>query len=149
MTNLMQRIPFVRVLSRCALFRDDDRSRGFWMRSPQGASGDMPAIRIDYLSANEHGYTVRAEIPGARKEDVRVRVDGNRVSITAEVKRDQEEKSGDKILCSQSFRGSSYRSFTLDTNVDEDKAEARYDNGVLELTLPARLGRAGRELRVK
>ncbi len=149
MANLIQRIPFLRMLSRFALFHDDDRFRGFWVSPAEQATEVTPEIRIDYLSVNEKGYTVRAEIPGVKKEDVRVQVDGKRVSISAELRRDRQEKSGDKIICAECFRGSSYRSFTLDDDVDEEKAEARYADGVLELSLPRKSGSAGRQLQVK
>ncbi len=149
MINRIRRIPFLSVLSRFALFRDDDWFKGLWMRPVRREMKDAPEIRIDYLSVNDEGYTVRAEIPGAKKENVKVRVDGNRISISAEVKLDIEEGNGDKIICSECFRGSSYRSFTLDGDVDEDKAEAKYDNGVLELILPRKNAGVARELRVK
>lgn len=149
MANLTRRIPFFSMLSRFSLYHDDDRFRGFWMRAAPHATEAIPEIRIDHLSVNDDGYTIRAEISGAKKEDVRVQVDGKRVSISAEVRRDREERSGDKIMCAECFRGSSYRSFTLDDDVDEEKAEARYDNGVLELTLPRKSCAAGRQLQIK
>lgn len=154
MANLIQRNPLVNRLSSLDPFHDDDWLKGFWMRPfPRGMpfSGEMgeaPEIRID-LSESDTEYIVRAEIPGATKEDVKVQVDGNRVSISAEVKRDKEEKKGDKTLYSECFRGSSYRSFTLDSDVDETRAEAKYENGVLELTLPKKQGRAARQVQVK
>jgi len=108
---------------------------------PQG-----PEIRID-LSESDQAYTVRAEIPGARKEDVKVHLEGNRVSISAESQRSTEDKKDARGICSECFRGSSHRSFTLERDVDDTRAEARYENGVLELTLPKKAGGSARNSR--
>ena len=148
MGNLIQRNPLFSRISRFDPFFDDDWLKGFGMRPFPRAMEEVPEIRID-LTEGDKSYTVRAEIPGAKKEDVKVQVEGNRVSISAEVRREKEEKKGDKVICSECYRGSSYRSFTLDSEVDEDKAEAKYDNGVLVLTLPKKNGKAARQLQVK
>jgi HSP20 family protein len=92
---------------------------------------------------------VRAEIPGARKEDIKVQVDGNRVTISAETKRDKEEKKGDKVIYRECYEGSSYRSFFLDSDVDEAGADAKYENGMLELTLPKKKGSSAKQVQVK
>lgn len=154
MANLIHRTPLMNRLSRFDPFHDDDWLKNFWMRPfPRamlpfpGEFQEMPEIRID-LSENDKAYTVRAEIPGAKKEDIKIQLEGNRVSISAEIRRNREEKQGDKVICSECFQGSSSRSFTLDNDVDESKAEAKYENGVLELTLPKKAGGATRELKV-
>jgi HSP20 family protein len=148
MANIMQRTPFFSRLSRFDPFRDDDWVKDFWMRPFPRVVDGVPEIRID-LSEDDKNYTVRAEIPGAKKEDIKVQVDGNRVTISAETRRDKEEKNGEKVIYRECYEGSSYRSFTLDSNVDEAKAEARYENGILELTLPKKAGTAARHLQVK
>lgn len=148
MANLIQHSPLFNRLSRFDPFHDEDWLKGFWMRPFPRMMEEAPEIRID-LSESDKNYYVRAEIPGAKREDVKVQVDANRVSISAEVKRDTEQKKGEKVICSECFRGSSYRSFTLDSDVDQDKAEAKYENGILELTLPKKSGGAARELPVK
>lgn len=96
-----------------------------------------PQIRID-VSEADGAYAVKAEIPGVRKEDLDVRIDGNQVTISAEVKNDREEKSGARVLRSECKYGFASRSFTLAENVDETKADAKYKDGVLQLTLPKR-----------
>jgi HSP20 family protein len=98
-----------------------------------------PAMRID-LAENDATYTVKAEIPGVKKEDITVSIDGDVVSITAEVKREKEEKEGEKVLRSERYYGSVAREFTLPTVVDMEKANATYDGGVLTLTLPKAAG---------
>jgi HSP20 family protein len=99
-------------------------------------------ITID-VSESDGAYMVKAEIPGVKKEDIGVSIDGNQVSITAEVKKEHEEKKGEKVLRSERYYGSMFRSFTLPTDVDQAKADAKYNNGILELTLPKKAGGGG------
>ncbi|MBU1361640.1 MAG: Hsp20 family protein [Gammaproteobacteria bacterium] len=99
----------------------------------------MPAdIRLD-VSENDKEYVVSAEIPGARKDDIRVSIDGNYVSITAEIKKDEEEKHG-RTLLKETYRGSMSRGFTLGSEVDQANVVAKLEDGVLRLTLPKRQG---------
>ncbi len=104
-------------------------------------------IRVD-LKENDKAYTVHAEIPGVKKEDIDVTIDGNVVSIRAEVKREKEEK-GEKMLRSERYFGAISRSFTLASDVDEKTATAKYADGVLELTLPKKAGGVSRRLQIK
>ncbi|MDP1788305.1 Hsp20/alpha crystallin family protein, partial [Nitrosomonas sp.] len=94
-------------------------------------------------------YTIRAEIPGVNKEDIKVQVDGNRVSINAETKKEKEEKEGERVICRECYQGSSYRSFTLDSDVDEANSSAKYENGVLELILPKKNGKTFKQIEIK
>ena len=109
---------------------------------------DEPQIRID-VTEDPKAYHVKAEIPGVRKEDIKVSVDGNGVSIAAEVKREQEEKKGETVLRSERYYGRQSRSFSLASDIDRDGAEAKYDNGVLDLVLPKKAGSPVKELAVK
>lgn len=106
-----------------------------------------PQIRVDVTEA-DGSYAVKAEIPGVRKEDIDVRVDGNRVTITAEVKEDKEEKSGSRVLRSERRYGFASRSFALADNVDETKVDAKYKDGVLQLTLPKRTQAAQKRIAI-
>ena len=101
------------------------------------------------VKEDEKAFIVHAEVPGVKKEDIHVSVDGNQVSITAEVKREKEERQGEKVLRSERYYGKVYRSFTLGQEVDQDGASARYENGVLELTLPKKAASAQRRLTVQ
>ena len=92
-------------------------------------------IKLD-LSEDDKNYIVRAEIPGVKKEDIKVDVDGNRVSISAEIKSFKEEKKNERVIHSERYEGKAFRSFTLDTAVNECAAQASYKDGLLELTLP-------------
>ncbi|EJL80413.1 molecular chaperone (small heat shock protein) [Variovorax sp. CF313] len=98
---------------------------------------ELPAdIRVD-VTENDKEYLVTAEIPGAKKEDVRVSVDGSYVSISAEIKKDEEKKQGRSIV-RETYHGSVSRGFSLASEVDDKNAVAKLEDGVLRLTLPKR-----------
>lgn len=113
---------------------------------------DLPAepeIKMD-VAEDDKAYHVKAEVPGVKKEDIHVSVQGNQVSITAEVKKEKEERKGETVLRSERYYGMQSRSFTLMHDVDQDKAEAKYQDGVLDLTLPKKVnGGAVKQLAVK
>ena len=96
-------------------------------------------VKLD-VSEDDQNYVVHADLPGVKKEDIRVSVDGNQVSISAEIKREKEDKKDKNIIHSERYEGKMFRSFTLDSKVDEAKAEAKFTDGVLELTLPKQAG---------
>lgn len=101
-------------------------------------------IRID-ITENDKEFLVTADLPGARKEDVRVSLDGSYVAISAEVKKDEEKKEGRAVIM-EICRGAMSRAFNLGSEVDEKAATAKMENGVLRLTLPKRSGEAGSRL---
>ncbi len=92
-------------------------------------------IRMD-VSEQENSYVVHAEMPGVKKEDIKIEIDGNEVSISAEAKNDKEVKEGERVIRSERYYGKISRSFTLANEVDENAASAKFENGVLELALP-------------
>lgn len=92
-------------------------------------------IKLD-IAENPEAYVVKAEIPGVKKEDIEVQVDHNMVSISAHVSRESEQKQGDKILRQERYYGAMSRQFSLAHDVDETRTVAKYDAGVLQLTLP-------------
>jgi HSP20 family protein len=79
---------------------------------------------------------VSAELPGVRKEDIHVAIDGAQVTIEAEVKREKEASKDERTLHSERVYGKVVRSFTLPQDLDDAKAQASFKDGVLELTLP-------------
>ncbi|MES2262231.1 MAG: Hsp20 family protein [Pseudomonadota bacterium] len=123
----------------------EDFFREFGLRRALREFEGQPLIRAD-VAENEQAYTVKAELPGMKKEDIKVDIDGKRVSIMAEIKRESEQKQGSTVLRSERYVGQQYRSFTLEQEIDDTKAEARYQDGVLELTLPKRPNHGGRKL---
>jgi HSP20 family protein len=125
----------------------DELFRNFFR--PARADRSTPvSIRID-VAENDKGYTVKAEIPGVKKEDIHVAIEGNQVTIAAEVKRESEQKEGERVLRTERYTGSVYRSFALPSDLDEEQSEAKYENGVLELSLAKKPAVAGRKLTVQ
>ncbi len=104
-------------------------------------------MRVD-VSEDDKNFAIKAEIPGVKKEDIHVTIDGNRVSISAEARKESEEKEGAKVIRSERYYGKVYRSMTLDSDVEQNTAEAKYADGVLTLTLPKKPGGATRQLTV-
>jgi HSP20 family protein len=129
MTNLTRYDPFGDL---------DDMFKGFMLR-PVRMEQRVPQIKMD-VKENDAAYVVRADIPGVQKEDINVDIDGNVVSISAEVKEEKEEKEGERVIRSERYYGSMSRSFSLAQDVDEKTANAKYADGVLELTLPKKPG---------
>jgi len=117
----------------------DDFFKGFWVRPMRLDVESMPQLQIKLdVKKSDGAYTVAAELPGVKKEDIQVNVDGNVVSISAEVKKESEEKKGEQVLRSERYYGKVERSFALDAEIDESKVDAKYENGVLKLTLPTK-----------
>ncbi len=126
----------------------DDLFRGFF-KPVRTAAPSPVSIRMD-VSETDKGYVVQAEIPGVRKEDIQVTIEGNQVTISAEVKRETEPKEGEqRRLRAERYYGSVYRSFTLPVDLDETASAARFENGVLELTLSKKAALAGRKLTIQ
>jgi HSP20 family protein len=92
-------------------------------------------IKID-VKNNEKSFTVHAEMPGLNKDDIHVTIDGNLVTIQAEVKQYDADTDEGKVVHSERYYGSAQRSFTLPAAVSETKATAKYENGILTLSLP-------------
>jgi HSP20 family protein len=117
--------------------------------APRGAGREVqePTMAVE-VTENDQAYTVRAEIPGAKKEDIKVDLRGNRVSISAEIKREAQQKEGDRVLRSELFYGQVQRTLVLDQEIDESKAEAKYNDGMLELILPKKASGGGSKLQV-
>ncbi len=106
-------------------------------------------MRVD-ISETEQAYQVQAEIPGVSKDDIKVSIDGNRFSISAERKNERETRdAGGKLVRSEREYGQQYRSFVLQQEVDDAGAQARYENGVLLLDLPKKAGTGGRQLEIR
>lgn len=112
----------------------EDLFRNFSLRPlMRDMESTLSEMRMD-VQEDDAGYRVSLDVPGARKEDIEVSVDGSRVTVQAEVKR--EEKREGKDLHVERYTGRTYRSFTLPQEIDREKCDAHYENGVLTLTLP-------------
>ena len=128
----------------------DELFRGFFrpVRADKTGTAAPAPVRID-VSETDKAYTVRAEIPGVNKDEIHVAIEGNQVTISAEVKRESEAKEGERVLRNERYFGSVYRSFTLPADLDETASEAKYENGVLALTLAKKPAVAGRKLTIQ
>lgn len=114
----------------------DDFFRGFFVRPVgYGLPAETPEMKVD-VKEQERAYVVHAEMPGIRKEDIHVTIEGGTVSISAERKETKEAKEGERVLRSERYFGKVARSFQLDQDIDDAAATAKFSDGVLELTLP-------------
>ena len=127
------------------LFRD--ASPGFFVRPLHGDA--LPErIRLD-VKESDKAYTVLAELPGVAKDDIHVDIDGGLVTLRAEVKQQDSQGSDEKSLRTERYYGAVARSFQLAADIDNEKSKAKYENGVLTLTLPKKLALAGQRLNVE
>ena len=128
----------------------DDLFRGFFVRPVDfnGTQQQPPSIKMDVKEQGDN-YLVHAELPGVKKEDIHVVVDGNQVSISAEVKQEKEVKEGERVLRSERYFGKVSRSFQLGQEIDDSKAAAKFNEGVLELTLPKRTASPNKRLAIE
>jgi HSP20 family protein len=127
----------------------DDFFRGFFVRPVDfGSPVDAPTIKLD-VKEQDKAFVVHAEMPGIRKEDIHVSVDGAVVSISAERKQEKEVKEGEHVLRSERYFGKVSRSFQLGQDVDDSKAVAKFTDGVLELTLPKKAAAQSRRLTIE
>ena len=106
-------------------------------------------IKLDVSEANGM-YKVRADIPGVKKDDINVRIDGNIIHIDAQAKKEKETKGdGGKVLCSERWEGAVSRTFSVAQDVDEAKVTAKYEDGVLTLELPKKAGTASKSIKIQ
>ena len=137
MSNLIRRDPL------------DDLFRGFFVRPVDfGSDADAPAVRID-VKDQEKGYLVHAEIPGVKKEDIHVAVDGAVVTLTAERREEKDVKEGERVLRMERYFGKVSRSFQLAQEIDEAQVTAKYTDGVLELVLPKKAATQARRITIQ
>jgi HSP20 family protein len=142
MSNLTRYDPFNELV--------DDLFKGFFVR-PMGyepREAAAPRIKVDVAESNG-AYQVTAEIPGVKKEDIKVSVDGAQVTLEAEVKREREAREDERVLHVERVYGKATRSFSLPQELDESKVEAKYRDGVLELTLPKKAAAARKQIAIQ
>ena len=140
MTNLVTYDPFTDTGM-------DELFRGFFAPVRLEGARSPVTIKMDVTETGD-GYMIHAEMPGVKKEDINVEIEGNQVTITAEAKREWEKKEGDKVLRSERYFGNVYRSFTLPVELNEALSEAKFHEGVLELKLVRKAPLGGKKLPV-
>lgn len=147
MTNL-QRFDPLGEMTRLEPFRNIEEFFNDFRLAPSWRSRDVePRIRVD-VAETDQAYTLKAEIPGVNKEDIKVAVEGNHVSLSAEVRQEKEEKTENRLR-SERYVGVQTRSFFLPQDIDDANAQATYKDGVLELILPKKPGSARKQLQIQ
>jgi HSP20 family protein len=141
----MTRLHVVDPFARNAL---DEIVRGLFAPVRADRADAALPIKLDVTEA-DNGYVIHADIPGVKKEEIQVTIEGNQVTIAADVKRVADAKDGERVLRSERHVGAVFRSFVLPVELDESASEARYEHGVLELKLAKKAPEAGRKLTVQ
>ncbi|HZV61985.1 MAG TPA: Hsp20 family protein [Methylophilaceae bacterium] len=143
MANLTRFDPF----SASPLDPFEDVLNGFFRPVSLLRENSHPQIKMD-VRENQNSYIVHAEIPGVNKEDIHVTIDGSQVSLSAENRRENETKEGERALRSERHYGKLSRTFVLENEIDETQSEAHYKNGVLELVLPKKAQNSAKKLTI-
>lgn len=125
----------------------EDVLNGFFRPLSLVRENGQPQIKMD-VQENQNSYIVHAEIPGVNKEDIHVTIDGSQVSLSAEIRRENETKEGERALRSERYYGKLSRTFVLENEIDETQSEAHYKNGVLELVLPKKTQTSAKKLTI-
>jgi len=134
-------------ISRMDPFSDfEDLLRTFGTRSLAREYERTMDMRLD-VNEDDKGYVVNIDMPGVKKEDIDISIEGSQVVVRAEVKREKSRDKGKEIY-NERYSGQAYRSFTLPAEIDSTAAQANYDGGVLTLTLPKKTGTASKHLSV-
>jgi HSP20 family protein len=129
----------------------DDFFKGYLVRpiaADAGRAELLPRAKVD-VSEKNGAYKVAAELPGVKKDDIKVSVDGAQVTIEAEVKREKEASQDERVLHTERVYGKVTRSFALPQEVDEGKVEAKFRDGVLELTLPKKAAAQRKQISIQ
>ena len=129
----------------------DDLFKGFFVRpvAYEGRAGEgMQRMKVDVAESNG-AYLVTAELPGVKKDDIQVTIDGSQVTLAAEVKREKEASQDERVLHTERLFGKVSRSFTLPQEVDEARAEAKFRDGVLELKLPKKAAAQRKQISIQ
>ncbi len=126
-----------------------DVNPGFYVRPLHGDPLPNPGqMKVD-VKENDGGFLVSAEVPGVPKDEIHVSVDGNVVTLRAEVRQQDQQTDGEKQLRSERYFGSVSRSFQLPADIDASQCKAKYEHGVLTLNLPKKQGGGGQRLAIE
>ena len=123
------------------------RGAPVWLPNLEARAPAPMKFRMD-VTENDKEYQVLAELPGLKKEEISVTINGNEITISAEVKQEKDIKDGETVLRAERYYGKIQRAFALGQEVDEATAEAKYNDGVLELTLPKKTAAAAKRVAV-
>jgi len=123
-----------------------------WLPNPETRASAPTQFRRDVIrmdvTENDKEYQVLAELPGVKKEEISITINGNEVGISVEVKHEKDAENSGTVLRAERYYGMIQRAFSLGQEVDEATAQAKYNDGVLELTLPKKAVVAAKRLAV-
>ena len=128
-------VPFTRESRQFSRFFDGSVERLLATAGSDSDSARNPALDV---AESDNAYTVKLDMPGVAKEDVKVSIDGRKVSVKAQNARSNDRVEGERLVYRERSNVSYARNFTLGTEVDQTEAGAKLENGVLTLTLPKR-----------
>lgn len=128
----------------------DDLMKGYFVRpaAPAEAAETVRQMRID-VAERDNAYTVLAEVPGVKKDNIQIDIEGDVVSITAEIRAEKDVKEGERVIHSERYFGKLARSFRLGQEIDQANAIAKYSDGVLELVLPKKITAAAKRVTIQ
>jgi HSP20 family protein len=118
-----------------------------WLPDPETRAPAPTQFRMD-VTENDKEYQVLAELPGVKKEEISITINGNEVAVSAEVKHEKDVRNGETVLRAERYYGKIQRAFSFAQEIDEATAQAKYNDGVLELTLPKKTVAAAKRLAV-
>lgn len=139
-------VPVARRGSELSRLFDDTFDR-FFQATASAAALDAASPALD-VTETALGWTVRLDLPGVAKEDVKVAIDGRLVTIEAVVRRDDEKREGERVLLRERQVSRYARSLTLPAEVDQVASSAKMEHGVLALTLARRGATAAAQLTI-
>jgi HSP20 family protein len=127
----------------------DDLFKGFLVRPMYSEAREQVArVKVD-VTERDGAYLVHADLPGVKKEDIQLSIDGAQVTLSAEIKREKDAKEGERVLHTERVYGKVSRSFTLPQDIDEGAAQAKFADGVLELTLPKKVAAQKKQITIQ
>lgn len=146
-SNLTRFDPFNDVARLDPFRRMEDLVREFSMAPMLRGVEPERQIRVD-VTETDQAYLVKADMPGLKKDDIRISVEGNTVTISAVMQEEKQESAAGTVY-SERYVGALYRSFSLPQEIDGATTEAKYQDGVLSLTLPKKPGTARKQIAIQ
>ncbi len=129
-------------------FFEDVWSEPGWTRLPRlPQTASVMRARMDVIDTGP-AYVISVEMPGVKREDIDVSVEGSHIAISAKTPAEIPLQEGEKLLHAERIAAGYARSFELPAEVTDDGAEAVFENGVLTLTLPKRAPAESRRLAI-
>ena len=125
----------------------DDGLSGLFGESREPATAALRSPALD-VSETEQAYTVKLDMPGVPKDAIKISIDGRRVTVDAEQRREEEQKDGERLLYRERSVSRFARSFALPQEISQSDSNASMDHGVLTLQLAKRQASGASQLTV-